>query len=93
MKTYIYIDGLNLFMRHFAANPKVSLLNKQCGGITGFLNNIIFLCKKFNPEKIIVAWEGGGSTRRRNLDQNYKNGRRPRTVSYTHLTLPTNREV
>ncbi len=81
MKTYIYIDGLNLFMRHFAANPKVSLLNKQCGGITGFLNNIIFLCKKFNPEKIIVAWEGGGSTRRRNLDQNYKNGRRPRKLN------------
>lgn len=81
MKKHIYIDGLNLFMRHFAANPKVSLLNKQCGGIIGFLNNIVFLCKKFNPEKIIVAWEGGGSTRRRNLDQNYKNGRRPRKLN------------
>lgn len=81
MKREIYIDGLNVFMRHFAANPKVSLLNKQCGGIIGFLNNINYLCKKFNPTKIIVAWEGGGSTRRRNIDKNYKEGRRPKKLN------------
>jgi len=81
MKKEIYIDGLNVFMRHFAANPKVSLLNKQCGGIIGFLNNIDYLCKKFNPLKIVIVWEGGGSTRRRNIDHEYKEGRRPKKLN------------
>lgn len=76
-KPIIYIDGLNVFMRHFAANPKKSLNNQLCGGIIGFLNNIESLSFKFNPQKIVVAWEGGGSLRRRNIDKNYKEGRRP----------------
>lgn len=73
----IYIDGLNVFMRHFAANPSKSLNNQLCGGIVGFLRNIESLCMKFKPQKVIVAWEGGGSLRRRNIDKNYKEGRRP----------------
>ena len=73
----IYIDGLNVFMRHFAANPSKSLNGQLCGGIIGFLRNIEHLSSKFNPQKIVVAWEGGGSLRRRNIDPNYKQGRRP----------------
>lgn len=76
-KPIIYIDGLNVFMRHFAANPSKSLNNQLCGGIIGFLRNIEHLSSRFNPQKIVVAWEGGGSLRRRNIDPNYKEGRRP----------------
>lgn len=76
-KPIIYIDGLNVFMRHFAANPTKSLNNFLCGGIIGFLRNIENLCMKFKPQKVIVAWEAGGSLRRRNIDKNYKEGRRP----------------
>tara|TARA_R100000152_G_C6759961_1_gene183954 strand:- start:371 stop:1336 length:966 start_codon:yes stop_codon:yes gene_type:complete len=76
-KPIVYIDGLNVFMRHFAANPKKSLNGHLCGGTIGFLRNIEHLSAKFNPQKIVVAWEGGGSLRRRNIDPNYKEGRRP----------------
>lgn len=76
-KPTIYIDGLNVFMRHFSANPTVSLNGKLCGGIVGMMKNIEILCSKFSPSKIIIAWEGGGSLRRRNIDPNYKSGRRP----------------
>ena len=76
-KPIIYIDGLNVFMRHFAANPSKSLNGKFCGGIFGFLRNIQHLTEKFEPKKVIVAWEGGGSSRRRSIDKNYKGGRRP----------------
>ena len=76
-KPIIYIDGLNVFMRHFAANPSKSLNGQLCGGIIGFLGNIDHLARKFRPQKIVVAWEGGGSLRRRAIDSNYKNGRRP----------------
>lgn len=76
-KPEIYIDGLNVFMRHFAANPSKSLNGQLCGGVVGMLRNIQHLSEKFKPKKIIVAWEGGGSVRRRNIDPNYKQGRRP----------------
>lgn len=73
----ILIDGLNVFMRHYIANPSVSLNNQQCGGIVGFLRNIQHLAEKFQPYKITIAWEGGGSQRRRSISENYKAGRRP----------------
>ncbi len=76
-RNVVFIDGLNVFMRHFAANPSKSLNGKFCGGIYGFLGNVKYLTEKFNPEKVIVAWEGGGSVRRRAIDPNYKMGRRP----------------
>lgn len=76
-KPIIYIDGLNVFMRHFAANPSKSLNGKLCGGIIGFLGNIDHLARKFKPQKIVIAWEAGGSARRRAIDKNYKEGRRP----------------
>ena len=76
-KPEIYIDGLNVFMRHFAANPSKSLNGQLCGGIFGMLKNIQYLSEKFKPSKIVVAWEGGGSLRRRSIDPNYKMGRRP----------------
>ena len=50
----IYIDGLNVFMRHFAANPSKSLNGNLCGGIVGMLKNIQRLTEKFKPTKIIV---------------------------------------
>ena len=77
MSCEILIDGYNVFMRHFVANPSVSLNNQQCGGILGFLRNIKHLCDRFQPNNIIVIWEGGGSARRRAIDPNYKHGRRP----------------
>lgn len=64
-------------MRHFAANPAKSLNGDLCGGILGTLKNIQFLCEKFSPKRVIICWEGGGSFRRRSLDKNYKEGRRP----------------
>ena len=56
-KPEIYIDGLNVFMRHFAANPARSLNGQLCGGIVGMLRNIQHLAEKFKPEKVIVVWE------------------------------------
>ena len=77
MKPEILIDGLNVFMRHYCANPTVSLHNTQCGGIVGFLRNIQHLCDRFRPYKVTIVWEGGGSSRRRAIEPNYKLGKRP----------------
>ena len=84
-KPEIYIDGLNVFMRHFAANPSRSINGRLCGGIVGMLKNIQTLTERFNPCKVIVVWEGGGSLRRRNIDPNYKSGRRPVKLNRSEL--------
>lgn len=76
-KPEIYIDGMNTFLRHFSANPSMSLHNTECGGIVGFLKNIQTLTEKFSPSNIVVVWEGGGSTKRRSISKSYKNNRRP----------------
>lgn len=91
---YILIDGLNVFMRHFAANPSRSLNGNLCGGILGTLKNIQILCEKFNPKKVIICWEGGGSLRRRNLDKNYKGGRRPVRINRSEFNgdIPETKE-
>ena len=51
------IDGLNLFMRHYAAHPGMSKNGDQVGGIIGFLNAIDRLCQKVGPSEIYVIWE------------------------------------
>ena len=84
-KPEIYIDGLNVFMRHFAANPAKSINGQLCGGIVGMLKNIQHLSERFSPRKIVVVWEGGGSVRRKSIDPNYKNGRRPVRLNRSEL--------
>ena len=84
-KPEIYIDGLNVFMRHFAANPAKSMNGQLCGGIVGMLKNIQHLSERFSPQKIVIVWEGGGSVRRKSIDPNYKNGRRPVRLNRSEL--------
>ena len=93
-KPVIYIDGLNVFMRHFAANPSKSLNGQLCGGIFGMLRNIQHLTEKFKPNSVVVVWEGGGSPRRRKIDPNYKQGRRPVRLNRSefHDDIPDTQE-
>jgi len=41
------------------------------------LRNIQHLCDRFRPQKVYIVWEGGGSSRRRAIEPNYKLGKRP----------------
>ena len=84
----VIIDGLNVFTRHYIANPSMTISGEPIGGLVGFLKNIRFLCERFNPDKLVVAWEGGGSARRRARDKNYKGGRRPIKLNRYYEDLP-----
>ena len=77
----LLIAGLNLFTRHFIANPAVSETGEHAGGVVGFLNGIASLCEKFRPTKVVVVWEGGGSTRKRLIHSDYKKKRRPEKLN------------
>jgi len=73
----LIIDALNVFIRHYAANPSMNESGEHVGGFIGFLKNIEHLCERTNPCEVIVVWEGGGSPRRRSVLPTYKDKRRP----------------
>lgn len=49
----------------------------QMGGCVGFLKSLQRLCREFQPSRVYVTWEGGGSQRRRKIFPEYKMNRRP----------------
>ena len=75
------IDGLNLFFRHFAANPTMSDNGSHAGGIVGFLRAMQHLVSLVGPREMVVVWESGGSSRRRALFPDYKKGKRPHKLN------------
>jgi len=77
----LLVDGLNLFMQHFVANPTMSTHGNHVGGVVGFMKALGHLSDRTGPKKIVVVWEGGGSSRKRAIYKNYKSGRRPQKLN------------
>lgn len=86
----LIIDSLNLFTRHFIANPTISHNGEHIGGIVGFLKAIQLLSERFVPSSIYVVWEGGGSSRRRAIQASYKHTKRPQKLNrfYSEEEMP-----
>jgi len=89
-KPLLIIDSLNLFTRHFIANPTISQNGDHIGGVVGFLKAIQLLSERFCPSNVYVIWEGGGSPRRRAIQSSYKNMRRPQKLNrfYSEDEIP-----
>lgn len=77
----LLIDGLNLFIRCWCAYPAVSTHGGQLGGVVGFLKTLNRLVSENTAQRVIIAWEAGGSRRRRGIDPNYKNQRKPEKLN------------
>ncbi len=84
----LLVDGLNVFTRHFVANPTMSDHGHHVGGFVGFLKGLRLLCERIRPSKVVVAWEGGGSPRRRAIFKDYKKGRRPQRLNRYYEDIP-----
>jgi DNA polymerase-1 len=78
---HLLIDGLNLFYRHFAANPSMSSFGYPVGGALGFMKNLQSLVRDIGPKDVTVVWESGGSSRRRAIFPAYKSKKRPRKLN------------
>ena len=79
--TVLVLDCMNIFIRCYAANPKMSSHGHHIGGTVGFLKTLRGVCNKFSPTKIIAVWEGGGSSRRRSIHPAYKKGKKPKRMN------------
>jgi len=73
----LLVDGLNLFMRSFAAFPAMTANGQQAGGIVGFISSLEKIMRETLPTQVIVVWESGGSSRKRAIFSDYKLNRRP----------------
>jgi len=78
MSKVLIIDGLNMFIRSYIVNPQMDKHGNPIGGCIGFLKSLQKVCKKFEPQEVIVVWDGHeGSQRKRAINKNYKAGRKP----------------
>jgi len=84
----LVLDGLNVFYRHWAANPTMDTNGEHVGGIVGFLKGMQLLCERYQPSDVVVTWEGGGSVRRRGVSSTYKSGRRPTKLNRFYEDIP-----
>jgi 5'-3' exonuclease len=72
----LIVDGMNLYIRAFSANPQLNDDGLHTGGIAGFLKSIGHSIKVMNPTRCIIVFDGtGGSVRRKAMFPNYKDRR------------------
>ena len=69
----LVIDGLNTFIRAYAASPTTNTNGEHIGGISGFLLSVGHAIKSINPTRVVVVFDGkDGSAKRRQLFPEYK---------------------
>ena len=72
----LVIDALNTFIRNFTT---IRLMNPQgahVGGMIGFLKSLGFLTRTFNPTRVVIVFDGpGSSASRKNINSDYKANR------------------
>jgi DNA polymerase I len=92
----LLVDGLNTYIRYFAATPTMNDDGEHAGGITGFLRGIAYMISVFKPSRVVVVFDGpGGSHRRRTIFPDYKGKRRTMTKlnrTYDFQTLEQEKE-
>lgn len=77
----LIVDVLNAFMRAYVVYPAMSTNGHQVGGCIGFLKILRKLVNELQPSNVYLAWEGGGSQRRRKIFPQYKLGRKPERLN------------
>ena len=78
MKRLLVIDSLNLYLRNWIINPSLSTNGSPLGGVKGTIQSLQKLCREVKPDEVVFCWDGqGGSQRRKSVNKNYKEGRKP----------------
>ena len=73
----LIVDGLNTFIRAYAASPTTNVNGDHIGGISGFLLSVGHAIKAINPTRVIITFDGkDGSAKRRQLFPEYKANRK-----------------
>lgn len=93
-KRVLIIDGNNNYFRAYIVDPSVSTNGQPIGGITGFLKILQKLVRETNPNRIVICWDGkGGSSKRKLMNKNYKDGRKPIRLNRNIKNLSDNEDL
>jgi len=88
-KRVLIIDALNMFLRSYTIIPSMNPQGLPNGGTIGFIKSLQKLCREFRPSEVVICWDGhGGSEKRRQMNKNYKAGRRPVRFNRRMIELP-----
>jgi DNA polymerase-1 len=94
MKRVLVIDALNMFLRAFIVDPSLSNHGQPIGGIKGSMKILQKLVRITKPNEIVICWDGpNGSQKRKSLDSNYKEGRKPLRLNRAVHNLTENEEL
>lgn len=93
-KRLLIVDGLNMFLRSYIINPTMDPKGEAIGGCIGFLKSLQKCARSYNPDEIIIAWDGhGGSQKKRTMNKNYKEGRKPVRFNRRMIQLDPEQEI
>ena len=77
-KRVLIVDALNAYLRAYIVDPSLSSNGQPIGGLKGFMKILQKLVRETNPNQIVIVWDGpDGSRKRKDMDKNYKAGRKP----------------
>ena len=94
MKRVLILDGTNNFYRAFVVDPSMSTNGKPIGGVKGFLKILQKLIREIKPDQVVICWDGaGGSQRRRQMNKNYKGGRKAIRLNRNNSMLTQEEEM
>ena len=94
MKRVMIIDALNAYLRAYIVDPSLSSNGQPIGGIKGFLKILQKLTRDMNPDQVVVVWDGpNGSRKRKTMDKNYKEGRKPIRLNRAFHNLTDDEEL
>ena len=94
MKRVILIDALNMLYRAYIVDPSLSTNGDPIGGIKGFLKILQKMVREMKPDRVVIAWDGiGGSKRRKLVQKDYKAGRKPIRLNRDIRNMSENEEI
>ena len=94
MKRLLIIDALNAYLRAYIVDPSLSTNGQPIGGMKGFIKILQKLVRDIRPNEIAVIWDGpDGSHKRKSMDKNYKEGRKPIRLNRAFHNLTGDEEL
>ena len=78
----LLVDSMNTFLRSFAMINHMNPGGAHIGGLTGFLKSIGFAIRHIKPTRVILVFDGTGSTtNKKNLFSDYKAHRKIQRIT------------
>ena len=93
-KRVLIVDALNMYFRAYIVDPSLSSNGQPIGGVMGFLKILQKQIRDTKPDRVVIAWDGpGGSRKRKQMDKNYKAGRKPIRLNRSIRNLSESEEM